>query len=69
MHSSLHTWLPALLEKLYSTRKFSVQVLLQLVQLQLRLLLLNMTMFALILMQNVRIFIKEALSKAFKGCV
>ncbi len=57
-HSTFHTWLPALLQKLNSTRKFSVQLLLQLVQLLLRLLLLNITLCVRLLMWTDRIFIR-----------
>jgi hypothetical protein len=72
IHSTLDMWHPALLQKLYSTRKFPVQLLLELLLRQLRLLgrllLLNITVFVLILMRTVRTLIEEALSKGFKGC-
>jgi hypothetical protein len=70
IHSTLTLWLPTLLQKLYSSRKLSVQLLLLLLlrwlKLLGRLLLLNSTVLVPILMHTVRTLITEAFMKALK---
>ena len=60
--------LPVLLQKVFSTRRIIVQLLLRRLRMLGRLLMLNITVLVLILMHTVRILIEEVLSKGFKVC-
>jgi hypothetical protein len=60
--------LPVDLQKVYSIRKITVQLLLRRLRMLGRLLMLNITVLVHILMHTVRILIEVGLSKGFKGC-